>query len=430
MSQENKVYLNAASTLQELLPCEIVELLGKIALFADQGGHKIYLVGGFVRDLLLRQPNHDIDIAVEGDAIPFVTKLSEHLGLEFKVFDRFHTAKLYHQALTLDFSSTRREIYETPGALPKVTISNLFDDLHRRDFSINALAMSLSTEKGYQIIDHFNGIEDLKAGIVRILHPKSFVDDPTRLYRALRFAHRLEFKMDSDTQELFNTGVNKKFVQLLSMKRVASELEKFFYEPRPDALYQWAARHRLFSCFSNKARICPLNLENIAENQGIEVESLNLDLDAIYWTTFLFQMPPSFKMAATTDLGISHSTRQKVTEGLKGLRRIPAFLDSLSKHDHIKLYYLLSKQHLETLLALISLEATASQKEKIFHYLQNLMHIKPIINGKDLLALNIPTGPHIRAILDHILELKLEGKSLTKLEELEIARKLYSNIQI
>jgi tRNA nucleotidyltransferase (CCA-adding enzyme) len=428
MSQENKLYLDTASTIHELLSSEITELLLKIAQFADKGGHKIYLVGGFVRDLLLKQRTHDIDIAVEGNAIPFVTALGEHLSLGFKAFDRFHTAKLYHNALTIDFSSTRNETYESNGALPKVSFSGLYDDLHRRDFSINALAMSLSTKESFKLVDYFNGLEDLRAGLIRVLHPKSFVDDPTRLYRALRFAHRLGFKLEASTQSLFNEAINKRLVQLLSIKRIASELARFFKEPTPNQLYQEAARHRLFSCFSNKAIIYEPNLEPLKQRGSLTPESL--DLDAIQWLCFLHQMPPSFKLEATTDLGISHSTRQIVTEGLRALRRLPDFLNALSIHDHIKLYHLLSKHPPETLIALSTLSQNQLNNQKIFYYLQSLQQIHPSISGKDLLAINIPTGPHIRAILDHILELKLEGKSLTKSEELEIARKLYANIQI
>ena len=221
------------SKIQGLYSNRLLELLTKIGQIAEKQDLKAYAVGGFVRDLLLEKANFDIDIMVEGDAIPFASAVGQELNAECKLIERFHTAHIYLDNLALDFSSARKELYRHPGELPEVSFSNLRDDLYRRDFTINSLALALNTDQKFQLIDLFNGELDLREGIIRVLHLRSFIDDPTRLYRALRFADRFNFVLDSNTEYLFDKAIKLSSPSTLSTKRIAAEIDKSFKEKHP-----------------------------------------------------------------------------------------------------------------------------------------------------------------------------------------------------
>src|SRR5574344_248476 len=145
---------DAPAKIRSLLSKEVCDILLKIGNFADKKSLHVFAVGGFVRDLILNKPNFDIDIVVEGDAKSFVTELASEFNAEFKIFDRFHTAKIYSENINFDFSSSRKETYEYPGALPDVSFSNIYDDMFRRDFTINAMALSLNSDNLFKIIDY------------------------------------------------------------------------------------------------------------------------------------------------------------------------------------------------------------------------------------------------------------------------------------
>lgn len=413
---------DAPAKIRSLLSKEVCDILLKIGNFADKKSLHVFAVGGFVRDLILNKPNFDIDIVVEGDAKSFVTELASEFNAEFKIFDRFHTAKIYSENINFDFSSSRKETYEYPGALPDVSFSNIYDDMFRRDFTINAMALSLNSDNLFKIIDYFGGIKDLEARIIRVIHKKSFEDDPTRLYRALRFAHRFGFEFDEETNYLFKQAIKDKRVSSLSVKRVASEISKIFKENLPGIIVERLTKNKMLKHFAHNVKIPPI------EPIGVE-NLLSADLEAIYWICFLAQMPPTFKSETIDQLGLPHSSRVKIIDGLDAFKKLPDALEELTCQDHIKLYYLLKKHCIEGLLSLSYFKLNKTNSEKVIYYLKNLRLIAPLITGKDLIDNDIPAGQHIKNILNYITELRLENKSLSKLEELEIAKQLYSNIQ-
>ncbi|MBQ2592498.1 MAG: CCA tRNA nucleotidyltransferase, partial [Candidatus Riflebacteria bacterium] len=222
--------MSLASKIKEIFSQNLLDTLTKIGHIAESHGLKAYAVGGFVRDLLLEKANFDIDIMVEGDAIPFAENVGQELNADCKLIERFHTAHIFLDKLTIDFSSARKEVYRRPGELPEISFSNLRDDLYRRDFTINALALSITPNQPFELIDLFGGEADLRKGIIKVLHTNSFLDDPTRLYRALRFADRFKFVLDSNTEYLFDKAIKISAPSTLSIKRIAAEIDKCFKE--------------------------------------------------------------------------------------------------------------------------------------------------------------------------------------------------------
>ncbi|MEA2575148.1 MAG: hypothetical protein QOH93_2446 [Chloroflexia bacterium] len=228
---------SAPQRIAQALPEGVRLPLKHVAALAEAHGDAIYLVGGFVRDALLGIPQKDIDLTVIGDGVILAKMLAAELGTEVEVADRFGTATVsLSGGLDLDFVTARKESYPAPGALPVVQPGTLEDDLARRDFTINALAVPLTLKGFGQLVDQHGGVADLVARLVRVLHPHSFEDDPTRIFRAVRYAERLSFKIERDTLELMLRAVRDGALATLSTERAVRELLLIMEEPRAEAM--------------------------------------------------------------------------------------------------------------------------------------------------------------------------------------------------
>ena len=215
-------------TEQTSVPREILDLLRKIG---SKTRLPICVVGGFVRDLLLGRENLDLDIVVEGDAISFARGLGESWCWEVQKHDRFGTATLIQPSGTrIDFAGARSETYEHPGALPLVSPGTIEDDLHRRDFSINALAVRLNSEGFGELLDCVDGVEDLRAGRVRALHSESYLDDPTRIFRAVRYEGRFEFQIEENDQSRIHDMLRRGVLNRISGERIRNEINRILSE--------------------------------------------------------------------------------------------------------------------------------------------------------------------------------------------------------
>src|SRR6185295_10740104 len=194
----------------------------------------VYAVGGFVRDLLLGRPNVDIDLVVEGDAIAFARAFAKENGGRAKVHERFGTAAVvFPDEFKLDVAMARTEYYKHPSALPTVQPSSIKEDLFRRDFTINALALRLNADRFGELIDFYGGQRDLKERTIRVLHSRSFIDDPTRVFRAVRFEYRFGFRLGKETLTLIRDAVELGLFHRLSGTRLLEELILLLSEENP-----------------------------------------------------------------------------------------------------------------------------------------------------------------------------------------------------
>ena len=212
---------------RQLLP-EQVRLLRLAAAAAAGLGAELFLVGGTVRDVLLEQRPLDLDLSAVGAFRDFVSSLAQQLGGQVVARSQFGTAKLDVGGMTVDFAIARKESYSYPGALPTVAPGTVDEDLARRDFTINAMAISLSAGSWGTLVDPFRGRQDLRRGLVRVLHTRSFVDDATRILRAVRYAQRLDFRLESKTQQMLTRDVG--YLDPIKGDRVRHELERIFQE--------------------------------------------------------------------------------------------------------------------------------------------------------------------------------------------------------
>jgi tRNA nucleotidyltransferase (CCA-adding enzyme) len=217
--------VNIAKKIEAELSDDKLAFVKGLGARAVSSGCRIYLVGGTVRDLLLGRDNIDIDIAVEGDAIKLGRSVAKETGAELSAYKSFGTCTLsFGGALKVDLATARRESYSRPGAMPTVKPGSLKEDLKRRDFTINAIAASVMPKDFGRLYDPFGGVKDIRSGVIRALHPRSFVDDPTRIFRARRFAARFGFRIDGRTDELMKKALIGRALDTVSQGRIQKEL--------------------------------------------------------------------------------------------------------------------------------------------------------------------------------------------------------------
>jgi tRNA nucleotidyltransferase (CCA-adding enzyme) len=220
--------------VEQLLSPTLQGMLHAAGSLASEMGFHAYAVGGMVRDLLLGINSFDLDIVVVGDGIRFAGSLADQLHATVKSHERFGTATIHFpDLLRVDVATARTEFYERPAALPRVTPGSIRDDMHRRDFTINSLAVSLMPEEFGRLLDFFHGVRDLRERHIRVLRGQSFMDDPTRIFRAVRFETRLGFRMVRSTEQLLVEALSRSILSELEDYRIATELRLILEEPDP-----------------------------------------------------------------------------------------------------------------------------------------------------------------------------------------------------
>ena len=230
--------------IKDILPTEILRLIRLIGAASRENGCDAFLVGGFVRDVLLGVRNFDLDIVVEGDAMRLAKDLVKKAGGSYVLHERFGTAtavlpwpvrskKIRLDEVKIDFATARKERYKNPAALPTVEFSTVREDLYRRDFTINAMAVAVADKTFGHLIDFFGGRNDLLDKKIRVLHDASFLDDPTRILRAVRFEQRFDFKIEPRTEGLIKEALNKKMLDKTQKQRLRDELILILNEDRP-----------------------------------------------------------------------------------------------------------------------------------------------------------------------------------------------------
>lgn len=407
--------------LRRVMPERVLPLLKKIGAKAAALGRQAFLVGGFVRDLLLERACLDLDIVLIGDALPFVEAVQTELGAELCHFEQFRTARLAVDGLKIDFSSARIEHYEQPAALPEVELSGLSNDLFRRDFTINALALDILPERFLHLRDFFGGYRDLCDRQIRILHSFSFLEDPTRLFRALRFASRFRFTLEADTQRAFDLAVQRGAVTKLSPKRIGAEIGRCLLEEAPHRVLRRLfetglirALHpdlRGYEQLPVRFRLVPGMVRRFA------ALGEPIDLETIHWTGLLMPLSLGDADRILRDLHFPARRRHLVMEALRLMPHLPGRLARLAPDDDVGLHSLLQGLALETLISLIAFCLDKGGARRVLDFLGRLRGIRCELTGKDLLAMGIPPGPHMRTILADLLARRIRGELTSRKDE-------------
>lgn len=365
---------------------------------------KIFLVGGPLRDIFLRKKVLDFDLAINGDVKKFGNMLAERLNGKFIYHPQFLTGKIVYNSNYLDIAHLRDEIYERPGALPKVIpINDIIIDLKRRDFTINAFAYDLLEDK---IIDPFSGIEDLKKKKIRILHKKSFLDDPTRIFRAIRFAKRFNFEIERKTLILLKRAIKESYLTSVSYQRIFHELNLILKEKKFDEMLFTLSQLEIFKKIFNKTLYCR-DIKQLARLKSLKIP---LELIFVYLLYLL-----NFK-----ELKILKKEEARVIEELNYFKKIKRKL--LIAKRHSKIYQLLSPFSLATLKIIYALETYLRKKIKIY---EKIKEKKPLINGRELRKLcqkgiikNLKEKDFSKILL-HLKLKKIDGELKNKEDEIK-----------
>ncbi len=420
---------NLRSLLRERLPERIERLLQDIGATSDNMGVVAYAVGGFVRDLLLGVENYDIDIVIEGDGIAFAENFAAATGARVRSHQRFGTAVIiFPDDFKMDVATARTEYYEYPTALPTVELSSIKRDLYRRDFTINTLAIKLNQKDFGYLIDFFGGQRDLKEKTIRVLHNLSFIEDPTRIYRAIRFEQRLGFRIARHTQGLIWSATKIDLFHRLAGRRLFTELVLLLSEEDPA---KPVARLSEFDLL----RFIHPSLQ-WDEDTAILFQHIKdaiawyrlLFLNKKYepWQIYFFGLIDKLSPKGTGEMCHRLSIREVLLKKILTTKRESNdILDRLCKMRTVKpsrLFGTLKGYPQETLVYMMA-KATQEEAQKgISLYLSHLQDTRPSITGKDLSQLGIKPGPLYGKIMGQILWAKIDGLVKTREEELEFAK--------
>jgi len=423
---------NVNSLIVEFLNKKVTVLLRTIGEVAEENGYTAYAVGGFVRDLLLRIKNLDLDIVVEGDGIKFAKKLAKHFGGKVRTHEKFSTALvIMPDGSNIDVATARLEYYEYPAALPTVELSSLKLDLYRRDFTINAMAINLNPEKFGTLVDFFNSQSDIKERRIRILHNLSFVEDPTRILRAIRFEQRMGFTIGKHTEKLLKNAVKMNLFNRFFGHRCFTELKLIFSEENPIPAIRRMAEFDLLKFIIPGLKFDKRMEKNLIETQRAMAwyKLLYLDEPCRQWLVYLFTIltnstPGDLKVfCAKFEFPLRHKNEFSKEKGATD-----KILTELSRNRRLRtseIYWLLQECSHESLLYIIAMARKKTAKKAVSHFVTHLRHYKTHIQGEDLKKMGYKSGPIYKTILNHLLEGKLDGEVESRADEIKFIKRNY-----
>lgn len=410
--------VNLSSSLTKYLPVQLQQLLDKACKKAEDLGQQLYLVGGIVRDTLLNRPNFDLDLVAEGNALKLAEELSGVVKAKLTIHRHFGTAKLDYKDFSIDITTARREIYTKPGALPTVEPGTIHDDLFRRDFTINAMAVNLSPEHYGELIDPYSGKHDLEHHLIRVLHDQSFIDDATRILRALRYEQRLGFQLEPHTAQLLQRDIA--MLNTISSERIRYDLELILKEEMPERILKRASQLGILK------QLHPSLKGNgwLAQKfeQARQLSKRGSSLLPLYFALLIYPLTEIENEQFINRI----NPPKKLAQIMRDTLQVKGILTKLSKPS-LKpdgIYYLLRAYQPAAIQAnaIASESIMASQHLELF--LHKLRYVKPLLNGDDLKGMGIPAGPKLGAILKALHKAKLNGKVRTRRDEEKLVNSL------
>jgi len=417
----------------ENLPEELKNLIQEASITAQEAGVSAYLVGGFVRDLIIGVGNFDLDIVVEGDGIEFAEKFANRLKAKFICHRRFGTATIslsHHLAIKIDIASARKESYVEPAALPVVEFGSLKDDLKRRDFTINSLALDIKKESFGRLIDLFDGYSDILNGKIRFLHDLSFIDDPTRILRAIRFEKRFNFKIEEKTFKCLKEAVNLKMLEKVQPQRLRDELILLLKEPHPIKQIKRLEELTALRFLSRELNISKRTYDFL-ESCSKQLRWFNKNYQSRRriesWLVYFIALIDSLDVKNTNYLLKRFVFRKGEDLRVLSFKNIDKnFIRQLSKKKikPSEIYEMLDPLSYEVIILIKSKFENASIQEYIEDFFAVYNDMRILISGHDLRRLGVAAGPFYQKIFKKVLAAKLNGTVNTYEEELKFIEEL------
>lgn len=429
---------NMGRTMRDRLPKDVLDILEKAGALGRSRQTPVYVVGGFVRDLLLKTPNHDIDLVVEGDGIGFARAFAGVLGGRVRVHKKFLTSVVIFPGAggkeeRVDVATARLEYYESPAALPTVEHSSIKMDLYRRDFTINALAIRLDCEPMGEIVDFFGGQKDIRDRVIRVLHTLSFVEDPTRCLRAVRFEQRYHFRIGPATEKLIKNDVSLKLLDKLSPSRLFNEFEHICAEETAILCIRRLHELGILQAIHPQLSINPDRKEMLIRTAKVMAwyRLLYIDEEMRPWLVYFLVLCSSLTYAVTLEvfrrLGIPPALKNEVLGCREKARSLRSSLKRLTATPGFRVSALCSMLRplpVEFVLYLMADMEVPETRRALSRYITVWRTEKPGVDGSDLKKLGLAPGPAYGVILQRLLEAKLDGTAASPEEQLALAREL------
>ena len=431
--------------MEEQLPEKVVAILRDAGKVANELGYKAYVVGGFVRDLILRYENLDIDVVIEGDGIAFANVFAKRFGCKVKSHERFGTAVvIFPDGFKIDIATARLEYYERPGALPTVELSSLKLDLYRRDFTINTLAATLNPRSFGELIDFFGAQRDIREKTIRVLHNLSFVEDPTRVFRAIRFEQRYGFVMAKHTQSLIKNAVKLNLLQRISGERLLNELKAILEEENflraIDRIKEFALIkyiHPDIRLDTEEMSLLERARDVLSWYQLLYMEE-KIEAWLVLFLAIIDQLQDDDVMKIKKGLAIAGKHRVNILEARADAKTALNMLQMKLAHGSIKqgkvlksseVYNILKPIPMEDILYIMAKTKSDDTKKTISNFITHLKACKTLLHGDDLKRLGVTEGPIYSEILNTLLAKRLDEKIKTKADEEKMVKEIVQQKQ-
>ncbi len=417
--------------IEKIFPKRVRDVLNKIGEIGDELNFPVFMVGGIARDLFLGIKNYDLDIVVEGDGIKFARELIGDSGGRIKSHEKFGTAiVILSDGFKIDVATARREFYEYPAAFPKVELSSIKKDLYRRDFTINAMAIQLNQKYFGKLIDFFGGQKDLSLGIIRVLYNLSFVEDPARIIRAIRFEQRYNFKMDRTTEDFLKKAIDDKLLSRLRKKRISEELILILKEENPlKSLKRMeelgALKYILPDVELNKETVKRLN--KIKDNYNFwkcNIPDEKVVLWMIYFCCLIINLRISQIQRIYKKIIFKQKSLDKINYCYSNLDQIIKIISQKNKISPSIIYLKLKGLPNEVLFLAMMESNTDIAKERISNYFKKYKKENLYISGKELKELQVKPGPIYSQILNKLLCAQLDGEVKSKRDEIRFVKNI------
>jgi len=403
--------------MRERFPKRVSQVLMEMGRVAEEMGHTAYLVGGSVRDLFLRRDNLDLDVVIEGDGVAFIKRFAEgRQGLRTRIHQKFNTGKLiWNDGLIIDVATARLEYYKSPASLPTVELSSIKLDLYRRDFTINTLAVRLNPKQFGQLFDFFDGMRDIKEKVIRVLHNLSFVEDPTRVFRAVRFEQRFGFRIGKLTEGLIKNAIKIEAFLRLSGSRLFGELRQILDEERALDCVKRLMELKLLREFHPNLKLedKDLGLWNEMQDALAWYQLSFLDQPIRQWVLYFLALVDNLADEELGQMCARLNLASKMRNEIIGMRKEAQ--NTLNQMQRARpapsvVYSLLQGLKPEYQLYIMAKASRDWVKRSVSKYLTTLKQVRPELSGGDLMAMGFEPGPVFRKILERLLAARLDGE--------------------
>lgn len=428
LTEKPSIGKNLSSVMKSKFPPEIFKLLKFAGSVAGDFGFSAYIVGGSVRDLLRGEANLDIDIVIEGDGIAFAHAIGKKLNARVKSHKRFGTAVVVTDDFKFDVATSRTEYYESPAALPTVETSSIKKDLYRRDFTINTMAIKLNPDNFGQLFDFFGGQRDIKEKTIRILHNLSFIEDPTRAFRAIRFSERFGFKISKHTINLIKTAVRINLFDKLSGARMYDELNLLFLETEPISAIKRLEELNLLKFIHQHLKVTKIledTFKSIQETYAwfkLLFFEEEINKSHLFLMSLIEELTLQERKEALQRLHVPPKASREILDGIEHSQTALVKLQHASQRE---IYYIFYPLNIQAILFTMAKAQHKEQKKAVSLFLTTLRKIRPELKGEDLQEMGYKPGPLFKKIFAAILDARLERQVKSREDEINFVRERF-----